>query len=1709
MKTMKSKIKQLFAPSVRMAATFLICAAMQGAFADDALSTLTPAYHFAFDGDCTQASGDSETISWGGENTSDATYFSATKTGGQAIKFVKGKSTPYASSFSFGTGDWTALCSAKISSLDNGTLWCIGNNGGAYALSSRGLGKVSFSRRAGTTYDGEVVASVGGELCSFHTYAVVYHSSTAMADFYVDGVFVGTTVALASVGSSGSADFQIGSTNGKNDYTAANSLMDDWRLYKTALTEAQIAEYAAEFPVQNVKADYKWIATESGIWSDGANWQSVADGTTGTEPGASHLVEIPAGSDIVLTGSTYVKEIDISGSGEASFTANADNKWHQLRADKIGGSGTMVLKSWWSSDNVRAAVGLESAANNPIYCGVPVVIRDMNGSTGQDSWFKGYSGGTVYLLNDVTIETGYNLAYQYVEYHGDLVVKSKFQSNASTTIAGKLIVSDGATVNLSSADSKITGTLVAAGPASVSLNNATCLASKVELEENMTLRLMQGLLLEKVTFAEGSKLFIAVSDAESAAITITDVELPDGADLADYLVAASSTGARTPYTISRDATTGVVTASAGETAETTDPVTTTWIGGVATDWWNNSNWTLGRPYEKDTAIIPVDLTIVPGDITISNLVIAAGKTLFIKRSSGWPTLRVYETNGGTIKLSCNGLKPQTSVGSEGADIRSDVVVDPTSAGANQDCWIEGNSADSPLNLYGTLYATNSAFRVNQGMNVYGKIICGYTSDDDNYFRNSVVKSGGEICTVDGGFVTVEHTSTIEEGGKVNAVGGTLKLNGGITVAGEITGEANGTISFGGGATVNGNITGSPIILANGSSGNINLNGDNSDFAGVVTNRTYNQILLFNNVNAGSAKAKWTIYGDARSNLSSGTLKFGELNYYKDGWCVFYFPDDAEATVEIGELGTDSSFAEAGDCWFGKSSHNNQTPNITLIKKGAGNVDFGMNQIQSLVIEGGTVSMTSDKFPLAVAFAGGTLAYKSDSAVNTTDRSSVFSQSNTSPIKIDTVGHDMTMATALTTTAGIVKEGEGTLTLTAMPSCSGVTVNGGSLVLPIDTSVDLGTIAVAEGATLQVDGSGLTVTENTPVEILNGSADNATLGRIDVAGQDWSWAASIDGTTISANPTAWGDVPNVWVGGAQGYWKTAANWSRNIAPQSTHQVVFNDDAFVWIEDYKNIGELVVNGTVEFRNTTGHPQIELTGATGNGKIQLWHVGLAPNGQDADIASTLTLEYLKVENANTTDSWLGGKGQILNIYAPIIGAGFIRMYDKTRLYGDNSGFTGRVRKDDADVRFMTPESSFPNATKIEIYGTLWLWFDEGTFSLGGNVEMRASGNRGINMPADAATSENGVTLVLGGGNGNITLSEGNSKEYRFYTQNGSGWTEGCANAKVRKIGTGTMTNRIIDTYNFSAEGGTTHFTADSSAVVTVAEGAAVGGTGTVGSLKFEPGAIIAPTVTYHAAVEAVKDDPETTDVDETVAAQAAYSEITKLTAATINASGVIVRLDDDSITAINTLAPENTTVLSATTTLSGVPVRLAQDSTNAVVSAGEDTVWLAKKDGNDVKLVAGSQTPGFIIIIAKGEGGAEDVTNTVASTQLTEWMATQGYSMSDENEITTAQTALNTQNGNSITGFEAYILGYDNIADANPILDAAISDETITFSFAGTSPRLEGAVAVSYSIESSDSPTSGWSANANANGTSVTFDNAGLYNRLVATISAVSND
>ena len=1238
--------------------------------------------------------------------------------------------------------------------------------------------------------------------------------------------------------------------------------------------------------------------------------------------------------------------LNIDG-GTSTFTEDSFIGYRAPATMNVNGGtvsiGTASVHKWLKFDNEATVAGTSVLNLNGgvlDICSINVVS-----SSGNKTQEINFDGGTIhaYANNGAAsgrlIQAADSLSV-YVKEHGGTV---EVPGGISVSLAEPLLAHATSTG----------GGFTKTGAGTLTLASGNTYTGATSVEEGVLVVSAGDAFAGGIEIAEGALLLVDVSGLELTTESETAIglslTLPDGVAAEDCV---GVRGRRAILTFTQGEGNHATVTSARLAGET-EGVRTFWVGGSDTAWGTAANWSQNAvPGTDDTICIFTDSTINRSDAkTIAGIDLIGGAALYFYRTGGDPTTFLDSISGeGTLKIMHGGLSPSTQDLVVGEDITIKYMPYTT------DSWIQENGGFGVI-VHGAIDASEAQLIAYSGLKqVDGLFTVGGSLPIR--LEGTTTTFNGPVKVLADGSLNVNVLCNFNGGMDVEA-GGTVSINANDTVfAADTVVKGAGTINFPYRATVNANLEGALTLNLTGWSkngeGKTYFGGRNENFTGYLNSSSPYHNPYFTTPDAGSAQARFNFVGDVRTKFASGTIKFGEARFTKNDWCVCYI-DDATSDVifEIGALGTGNDFI--GDGY----SFGSNKDKLTIRKVGDGLMESYGDQYQNLDLRGGVFALkdrhcATSKF----YFNGGTLKLEHAFDWQIADR---FDFANsTGPIDIDTAGNDFTWTAVFSGDVGLTKRGAGALALTSAPTYTGATtVIGGTLVLPYRTFAS--TVTVAENARLTLDASGMAeVTENEPVQFISVAIDAGTASRIAFAGSGtYGFAVTRDGTTGTVSYTATAldpTTPNNWIGGASGYWNVAGNWSRGI-PQSSHQVVFSDDAFVWVDASKSVGKLVVNGTVKFRSTTGHPEIQLNGASGTGTIQLWHVGLASNGQDADIDSTLTLEYLKVNDANDSDSWLNNKDNLLNIYAPLTGEGFVRIYKNTRLYGDNSGFTGRVRKDDDDVRFMTPESGLPNATEIELYGTLWLWFTEGTITFGGQMTMSASGNRGINMPSGVTD----VKLVVGNNDGNVTMN--GSKDYQFYTQDGNGWTAGCANATLRKVGTGTMTCRVVGAYNLEANGGTTTIAVDDpDAVVSVASGAAItAGNVSVASLDMAAGSVFAPVVTYTAPVEAVEDDPET-DEDESVAAVPATSTISPLTVVgAANVGGMVVRVDEP-----EKLLADNAYTLISAGAANGVADRIVVDADGSKIVAKNGEIWLAKRSDNNVVMRSGKEHPGFILVV-----------------------------------------------------------------------------------------------------------------------------------------------
>jgi len=430
-----------------------------------------------------------------------------------------------------------------------------------------------------------------------------------------------------------------------------------------------------------------------------------------------------------------------------------------------------------------------------------------------------------------------------------------------------------------------------------------------------------------VTVANGGLLLVDVSGLslsadDDTAINLGGIVIPEGETNPARFVGPK--GARAIFTFSQSQENGSWTLVSARLASDGAGVYNYWMAGqTSTSWATAGNWSCGSVPNStsDTAVFPSDARVLIGeDLLAYKVLIADGHTLKVHKSSGWPAFRVKESRGGTINLSSSGLRP--IVGGGTADIYSDVETDPTVAGQNQDCWFEGQSSDECINIWGTLCSTNSDFRINNYFNLYGTLICGRssTNNDNNKFTSSTVKDGGMIKVVSNGKMTFKSTSTLESGATLQVESGTAYIEGSATLDGNVLasggsivmsgwcsmgsaaslgGTSEGSITLQGGLNMEGKLTGSPTIVLEGDNG-IGLKGDDSAFSGAISGASQVEFYV---KDAGSENAVFTNSGSKTWNFKHGAgdaVKLGAFNVV--GSETYYWVENSGAVIEIGNKG---------------------------------------------------------------------------------------------------------------------------------------------------------------------------------------------------------------------------------------------------------------------------------------------------------------------------------------------------------------------------------------------------------------------------------------------------------------------------------------------------------------------------------------------------------------------------------------------------------------------------------------------------------------------------------------------------------------------------------------------------------------------------------------------------------------------------------------
>lgn len=535
-----------------------------------------------------------------------------------------------------------------------------------------------------------------------------------------------------------------------------------------------------------------------------------------------------------------------------------------------------------------------------------------------------------------------------------------------------------------------------------------------------------------------------------------------------------------------------------------------------------------------------------------------------------------------------------------------------------------------------------------------------------------------------------------------------------------------TVTLPGGAVINGSLAGKGTVVQN--SGTVTLAGDNSEFEGEYK-KLVNSEVIFNVPEAGSAKAKWTIYGDMRTKFATGKLQFGEFNWRSASeigqadWYVLYCENSNTevgqgVTIEVGALNTQSQIGSSAQICKGA---NGSTRLDTLRKVGTGDLTLWFDQYNTVDIHEGTVSFMNNNGPsVNYTFTGGTMNLKYVPGWAFLDRF----HNSTGPVSINTCGNDYAFfdtqgAIDNTNVGGFEKRGDGTICMWSFNHAytGGTRVLGGKLIIPCAKT--LGTVSVAEGATLVARSDGLSLTVGEPTTLFTGTvADDGTINRIQTAGANYEMTISANAAagTVEVTPAAADNsVPNYWIGIANDYWTTAGCWSKGV-PQAGQSLAFTYSARVGNMakgDY-NQSKLILNAGIEVTFVTknagsDHPSVNVTGieVVGEGEVTIGldHAGIQANGPRIDTPANVHFRMLNT----STDSWLRN----LNVYGKLLGDGILRPYS-VYFYGDNSQFNGTVTVLDAGSHICDVAASATNAV-WDLQHDIAFDIMEGTFKMG----------------------------------------------------------------------------------------------------------------------------------------------------------------------------------------------------------------------------------------------------------------------------------------------------------------------------------------------------------------------------------------------------------
>jgi autotransporter-associated beta strand protein len=248
-------------------------------------------------------------------------------------------------------------------------------------------------------------------------------------------------------------------------------------------------------------------------------------------------------------------------------------------------------------------------------------------------------------------------------------------------------------------------------------------------------------------------------------------------------------------------------------------------------------------------------------------------------------------------------------------------------------------------------------------------------------------------------------------------------------------------------TFSGDLTGTGTLKIIGCRCTNVLSGDLMSFAGhlwIVDDRKPRNNAYLESANTTSSNAIWTVYNDGNAGqflkFGGQTVYFGALNGTVYQSSSFY-----NNVFEIGARNVDCAFG--GKIGATKQNH--------ITKVGTATLSFSGSDMGILTVKGGVFAAVNEaSFPMtSITFDGEGGLF--DPTTNTVDFAAKLVNSTTAPIGLLITNNVTIGEIPASNTAGLVKKGEGTLTLSAAPLYTG------------DTYLDGGTLKIVKSAGVKV------------------------------------------------------------------------------------------------------------------------------------------------------------------------------------------------------------------------------------------------------------------------------------------------------------------------------------------------------------------------------------------------------------------------------------------------------------------------------------------------------------------------------------------------------------------------------------------------------------------------------------------------------------------